>query len=130
MTTTLAKVFGVVFVLVAILGFVQGDSILGIFDVNLAHNLVHLVIGLALLAVSGTESGARAGLKVFGVIYLLVAVLGFYVGAGELLGVVLVNQADNWLHAVLGVILVVASMGGSGVASTPAQPMGGGMGQA
>jgi len=129
MATTLAKVFGVVFVLVAVLGFVQSGPVLGVFETNFAHDLVHLVVGVILLAVSGSEGNARSGLKILGIIYIVLAALGFYVGSGSLLGFIEVNQADNWLHAVLGVLLVVASLGGGKVAAAaPSQPSAGGMG--
>lgn len=44
-----AKVFGVVYALVTIVGFVQGDSVLGIFAVNMADNVLHLVLAVVLL---------------------------------------------------------------------------------
>ena len=42
--TTYFKVFGVVYALVTVIGFAQGNSVLGLIDVNLADNLLHLVI--------------------------------------------------------------------------------------
>jgi len=44
-----AKVFGVIYALVTVLGFVQGDSVLGLFAVNMADNVLHLVLALVLL---------------------------------------------------------------------------------
>ena len=59
---TLAKVFGVVFVLVGILGFVpgitSGGHLLGIFEVDTTHNIIHLISGiLAFVAVSCSLKG-------------------------------------------------------------------------
>lgn len=72
-------------------------------------------------------------LKIVGVIYAVVAVLGFLMMGGEettkLLGLVTVNRADNWLHLVLAIVLLVVGFkGGSAMpmaSSTPSQPMGG-----
>jgi hypothetical protein len=113
MATTLSRVFGVVFLAVGILGFFN-DPILGLFDVDLEHNIVHLAAGVVLLACAG-----RAALTVVGLVYLLVAVLGFVMGEGELLGLVRVNQADNWLHVVLAVAMLVAAKAPSPAAPAP-----------
>ena len=43
------KVFGVVYALVTLIGFVQGDTVLGLIHVNLADNLLHTVIAAASL---------------------------------------------------------------------------------
>lgn len=54
------KVFGVVYALVTIIGFIQGHTVLGIIDVNLADNLLHLVIAVAALALGfGMAGGTR-----------------------------------------------------------------------
>jgi hypothetical protein len=117
MAKTLAIIFGVVFVLVAILGFVNsgiaGEN--GIFQTNMLHDLVHLLFGLILLVVAFTnEARSAAWLRILGVVYLVLAVLGFLLigDGGELLGLVLMNEADHWLHVVLGVVLILASMAG------------------
>ncbi len=131
MAKTLAKVFGVVFLLVGALGFVSNPIVgmMGMFHTNMAHNLVHLLIGVVLLLMAKTEEKAAMWLKIVGVVYLLVAVLGFMMttagGTANLLGLVEVNGADNWLHLVLGVVLFFAGFSGK----KNAMPMGGGMGQ-
>ncbi len=110
MAKTISLVFGIVFVLVAVLGMI-GTPIIGagegaLFHTNTAHDVVHLVIGLVLLAVAWfAVDKAALALKVIGVVYLLVAVLGFAV-TGPLLGLIEVNMADNWLHVVLGVVIL------------------------
>lgn len=43
------KVFGVVYGLVTILGLVGGDNVLGLFDINLADNLLHIAITVVAL---------------------------------------------------------------------------------
>jgi hypothetical protein len=107
---TAAIVLGVVFVLVGILGFIPNPLLSpnGLFVVNTAHNLVHLVSGLALLAGAYTEIGASLMLKIVGVVYAVVAVLGLVMGGNTLLGMVAVNHADHWLHVALAVVILAA----------------------
>lgn len=100
--TTLARIFGVVFVAIGVLGFVPGittdGSLLGIFEVNALHNLIHIITGVAALAMAG--SSAKMFFKVFGVVYLLVTIIGFLQG-DTVLGLIGVNMADNLLHLVI-----------------------------
>ena len=81
----------------------------GIFQVSVLHNIVHLLFGLAGLALAATPSGARTYLVGGGAIYLVLALLGI-VGGGDWIPV---NDADNWLHLLLG-----AGMIGLGVLTT------------
>jgi hypothetical protein len=110
MIKTMANVFGVVFLLVGILGFVPGVTdnghLLGVFHVNTAHNLVHIVSGIAALVAAGISyRAARNYFRIFGVIYALVAVLGFVTGGTEpLLGIIANNEADNWLHVAIAAV--------------------------
>jgi hypothetical protein len=106
MAKTFALVLGVVTLLIGILGYVMNPSgglLLGIFAVDPPHNLIHLVTGIAGLA-AAFMGWARLFCQVFGVIYLLVGVLGFVAtdSAGMLLGVMHNNMADNLLHLVIG----------------------------
>ena len=82
MAKTLGMLFGIVFLAVGILGFVPGvttnDMLLGIFMVNAAHSVVHIVSGVIFLIASMSGAGAaRLWFQIFGVIYAVVAVLGF-----------------------------------------------------
>jgi Domain of unknown function (DUF4383) len=107
---TAALIIGVVFVLVGILGFIPNPLVspTGLFAVNAAHNLVHLVSGAAILACAYTNIGAALGLKVFGVIYALVALLGLFTSGDMLLGFIRTNNADHWLHVALAVVILAA----------------------
>ncbi len=107
---TAAIVIGVVFLAVGILGFVPNPLVspTGLFAVNTAHNLVHIVSGIVLLAGAYTALGASNGLKIVGVVYGAVAILGLYMGGGMLLGMVAVNHADNWLHVALAIVILAA----------------------
>ena len=110
---TVALVVGIVFVLVGILGFIpallSGGALLGIFAVNTLHSIVHLLIGIFGIAAAYT-GWSRMYNRVFGVIYLVLGVLGFipalYI-SGSLLGIVAINTADNFLHLVVGLVLAL-----------------------
>lgn len=101
-----AMVLGAVLTLVGILGFVPGlapgGNLLGIFAIDPAHNIVHLLSGIVGLAVAFTAKGAYARwyALIFGVVYGLVTVIGFIQG-NTVLGIINVNVADNLLHTAI-----------------------------
>jgi hypothetical protein len=107
---TAALIFGIVFLGVGILGFLPNPLIspTGIFAVNAAHNVVHLASGAAILAGAYSNIGAALTLKVFGVIYAIVAALGLAAGDTMLLGIILMNHADHWLHVALAIVILAA----------------------
>jgi hypothetical protein len=115
---TYALVFGAVLLLVGLLGFAyeasfSGDdrsALLGIFDVNGVHNLVHIASGLLGLAAWRAGAGASRQFALgFGVVYLLVAIWGFAVGdGGEILGLIPVNTEDNLLHVAISLLGIAA----------------------
>ena len=132
MAKKLALVFGIVFILVGILGIVGSPIVgaTGIFETNSLHDIVHLLVGIVLLAVAVMAPAHSAlWLKIFGVVYLVIAVLGFLLvpSGGELLGLVHTNMADHVLHVVLAVVLFLAGhLAGKSSSSAPV-PMGGTM---
>ena len=75
------------------------------FQVNSAHNWVHIISGIIGLLAGLTAAGAYAGTynKVFGIVYLLVGILGFF-SIDFLMELLMLNTADNWLHLVIGVV--------------------------
>ena len=117
---TLALLMGVVFLLVGVLGFVPGitthfgdlsfagedsrSKLLGVFQVSVLHNIVHLLFGVAGLAMARTWATARTYMIGGGVVYLALWILGVVGGADWIPA----NTADNWLHFVLGVGMVGA----------------------
>jgi hypothetical protein len=117
LNSIVAFAFGAVFVLVGVAGFTvsgghaaaghEGGDLLGVFQVNALHNVVHLAVGAVMLgaAVAGTRA-ARLTNIVVGAVYLLLAVLGLVILGDNPLNVIALNGADNGLHAVLGVALL------------------------
>jgi hypothetical protein len=123
MVKTAAILFGIVFLVVGILGFVPACTtdmngmpmLLGIFHVNTAHNIVHLASGAVfLLCGMASASASRTFFKLFGVVYALVAVLGFYYGDQPLLGIISSNRADTWLHVGLALVMLILGFGSGG----------------
>jgi hypothetical protein len=107
-----AVLFGVVFLVIGILGFVpavtKDQMLLGIFHVNTAHNCVHLLSGVVALFAGMTSAGAaRWYFRIFGLVYGLVAVMGFLMGDGMLLGLISNNTADTWLHVGIAAVSLI-----------------------
>ena len=115
MTTVqrVAQIFGWIFVLVGIVGFVYSYTMeealmLGLFPVNVVHNLAHLLLGIWGIAAARTYGGAKSYCTIAGFLYIVLAIAG-YVEPNP--GAMLPLGANNiWLHAALGVILVLAGL--------------------
>ncbi len=118
---TTARLISVVFLLVGVLGFIPGITsespgnfsgegseaeLFGIFQVSILLNMVHLLFGIFGLALASTADGARTFLVGGGAIYLLLWIVGLIGGLDWLPS----NAADNWLHFVLGVVLLGAGL--------------------
>jgi hypothetical protein len=120
MVKTLAILFGLIFLVVGILGFVPAAThevngmpmLLGVFHVNTAHNIVHLASGAVFLLCGMAGAGpSRAFFKIFGIVYALVAVLGFYYGDAPLLGVISSSMNNTWLHVGLAAAMLLIGFG-------------------
>jgi arginine exporter protein ArgO len=121
-----ALLVGAVFLLVGILGFIpgvttnystmefatheSGAKLLGIFQVSILHNLVHLAFGIAGLALARTASGAYSYLLVGGAVYLVLWIYGLAVSHGSDANFVPFNDADDWLHFVLGIAMIALAL--------------------
>ena len=115
---SIAALAGVAFLLIGILGFVPGITthygsmsfaghgsgarLLGVFQVSILHNLVHLAFGVAGLVLAKTADGARKFLLGGGAVYLALWVIGL-VGAAEWIPS---STPDNWAHFAFGVALL------------------------
>ena len=116
MLKKIAVVFGAILVVVGILGFVPavtpGGKLLGVFDVNTPHNIVHLATGAVGIAMGmASEQASALFFKIFGVVYALVAAAGFFYGDRPLLGIVSNNMADTWLHVAIAVLALYLGFG-------------------
>ncbi|MHA7240765.1 DUF4383 domain-containing protein [Arthrobacter sp. TMS1-12-1] len=121
-----ALAVGAVFLLVGILGFIPGITsdydtmmfagheseakLLGLFQVSVLHNIVHLLFGAAGIAMARTIGGARSYLLYGGIIYLVLWVYGLVIGQESAANFVPLNGADNWLHFLLGVGMVALAL--------------------
>ena len=98
-------VLGGVLVLVGILGFVMPSPLLGVFEVDMLHNIIHLASGaLTLLAASQGIGAMRTWGRIFGLVYLAVAIAGFV--DPSLFGLMHVNLPDNVLHLGLAAVFL------------------------
>ena len=103
-----AMAFGVVYLLVGIVGFAvtgfenfadnTNDKLI-IFELNPLHNIVHLLLGVVWLGAARAHNTAKSVNLAFGVVLALVTVLGF-AGALEWLSIDGASDPDNFLHLV------------------------------
>lgn len=123
----IAQIFGWIFVVFAILGFFTSRGsmvadndlaprLLGLFPVNLLHNLVHLAFGIWGILAARTIAAALAYCRIGGAIYLVLAVLGFIIPTT--FGLIPIGSHDIWLHAVLGIALLAAGFMGRETTAT------------
>jgi hypothetical protein len=96
MAVKFVKVLGIIFLVLGIVGFVLPME--GIFHLTPVHNVVHLASGVVALIMSKTEAKAALFAKVFGFVYLLVAILGLF--THEFIGIMFM-AADNILHFII-----------------------------
>jgi hypothetical protein len=112
-----AMVFGIVFLLIGILGFVTSGMdmtadpetaplLLGLFPVNAVHNGVHIGFGIWGLLAARSWEGARNYARIGGVLYLILGVLGFI--APSTFGLIPIGGNNIWLHALMGLVLAAA----------------------
>jgi hypothetical protein len=139
---TLALLFGVAALGAGVLGFIPGitsdlgdikfagddspSELLGIFQVSILHNIVHLLFGIAGIAMARALDTARTYLLGAGVLYVVLFVYGLFVSDGGDANFVPINMADTWLHLALGIGLLgswLVSKGGEEVVTDrPAAP--------
>ena len=106
-----AIVAGILFILLGAAGFVPalcpGGLLFGVLTVNQIMSIVYVATGvLGLLLGFGGEAAGRTFFRIFGIVYALIAILGFmHVNGG--VGIEM-NTADNVLHVVIAVIGIAA----------------------
>ncbi len=106
--------FGLPFVAAGFWGFIPNPVLSpnGLFEVNVMHNLLHVLVGVIFI-VGGmlSEMAARRTLQFLSAAGVVLAILGFVANGNLLLGLVHVNEADKWLHAGLAIVIVAAAFG-------------------
>ena len=119
MIQRLALVFGIVFIIVGVLGFLASGmdmtadpatapKLLGLFPVNALHNGVHLGFGIWGLLASRSWAGSKNFATIGGVIYLILTGLAFI--TPDTFGFIPIGGNDIWLHAILGIAMLIAGM--------------------
>ncbi|MDN4597799.1 DUF4383 domain-containing protein [Leifsonia virtsii] len=117
-----ALVFGIVFLVVGLAGFIPGITsnydqlsfaghgsgalLLGLFQVSVLHNLVHLLYGVAGLAFARSRIGSRNYLVIGGIVYAVIWLYGLFFAGDHPANFVPLNNADNWLHLILAVAMI------------------------
>lgn len=115
-----ATVFGIVFLLAGLAGFIPGLSpdhlhpgvavtagsrlAMGLFPVNVLHNLVHLAFGAWGLLAARSTAGARGYARGVAIIYAVLTVMGLLPGADTMFGLTPLYGNDIWLHALLAIV--------------------------
>jgi hypothetical protein len=114
---------GIVFLVVGLAGFIPGITsnydqlsfaghgsgalLLGVFQVSVLHNLVHLLYGVAGLAFAKSRIGSRNYLIIGGIVYAVIWLYGLFFSGDHPANFVPVNSADNWLHLFLAVAMIL-----------------------
>ena len=111
MARTVAAVFGAVYIVAGLAGFILEPPLFGLFDVNVLHNVVHIVIGATLLYGATTTPLAVMATRGVGALLVVLGVLGIPVPDG--FGLVPLGGNDIWLHLASGATLLAAGFLGT-----------------
>lgn len=112
---TVAAIFGVVYIVAGVAGFILTSPLFGIFPVNTLHNVVHVVLGAILIWGMMNTAAAMLANRWVGVVLLVLGVLGIFAADG--FGLVPLGGNDVWLHLASGIVLAGVSMMGSETAT-------------
>lgn len=120
-----ARIFGVIFLLVGVIGFIpgitqdygeltnfdsEGAQVLGFIGVNILENIVHLLYGVAGLVLARTWDGSRAYFLGGGLIYLVVWLYGLVIDKDSGANILGLNSAADWIHFLLGVVMLAVGL--------------------
>ena len=118
MAKTVCKLLGIVFVIVGVAGFLA-PRLLGA-HLTPPHNLVHLVSGAIALyfGFAGSFAAARGFCLIFGIVYLLLGVCGWFLGTGpehmfHIGDLLTLGTVDHIIHVLLGVVFIAGGALGS-----------------
>lgn len=122
LTRYFALIFGIIYIAVGVLGFVPAlyshppasaphvsvtseyGYLLGLFPVNVLHDIVHLLVGLAGLAAYSSFTNARLYARTLAIVYGLLTILGFIPTLDTVFGLIPIFGNDIWLHALSAIV--------------------------
>ncbi|HEV7682120.1 MAG TPA: DUF4383 domain-containing protein [Pyrinomonadaceae bacterium] len=110
MAKTIAKLLGVILLLVGILGFTHLLDPLGA-HLSPAHNLVHIVSGVIALyfGLAGSLGGAKGFCTIFGLVYLLLGIVGLAKG-DLMIGPLMLGKVDHGIHLIVGALFLAGGL--------------------
>lgn len=136
---TFALIAGIVYLVVGIAGFIPGlvtspapppadaaaeaashGRLLGLFPINVLHNLVHLAIGIWGIVAYRSLGGSVGFARGLAIIYAVLAVFGLIPGLQTLFGLVPLYGHDIWLHALTAIVAAYFGWGAPARAPTTA----------
>jgi arginine exporter protein ArgO len=116
-----AFLFGIVFALVTVLGFIPGITqdfdrlttfddvgakLLGIFGVNILENIVHGLYAVAGFVAASSWAASKNYFVWGGAVYLVVWIYGLVIDDNSSANILGMNNAADWLHFVLGITML------------------------
>lgn len=118
-----AVLIAAAFVIIGVLGFIPGATshldqlqwaghhsgakLFGMFAVSGLHNVVHFASGVIGFIFARTYAASRAYLLGGGLVYLALWLYGLLMNQASALNIMPLNDADNWLHFGLGVVMLL-----------------------
>jgi hypothetical protein len=115
-------VFGVIYALIGVMGFIpalvqtpaanapsltvtsQYGYLLGLFPVNLVHNIIHLAVGLLGIIAYSSLGAARTYSRAMAVVFAVLTVMGLFPTLQTTFGLAPLFSNDVWLHALTAVV--------------------------
>jgi hypothetical protein len=91
------------------MGYGSEAMVLGIFQVSVLHNVIHLLLGVTGFALSRFSHSARRYLRIAGGLAAVLWLFGLLVAPGSMSNFVPLNAIDTWTYLVLAIVLVALS---------------------
>ncbi len=111
-----AYIIGIIFLIIGVAGFVPNlvvaEHLAVVFHVNTSLNSLHVVSGiLAIIAGFSSRVILRIYYQIFGVLYAILALLGFIYGQRDILGFLASNSPDTWFHVIVAITCLILGYG-------------------